>query len=341
MKGMKNLRKLFAFALVVAVVLGWGHYSASSAAAAPLKMTAVCAGLPEGSPSGKALKVFAEKVAAYSNGTITVDPFFDADLGTLTACVEGMAQGTIDVVTTGTSYFSGYVPEIQVFELPYVFKSNEEARKTLDGVPGDEIRALFTPKGIVLLCYWESGLRHVTNSRAPIVTPEDMKGLKIRTVVSTTQQLTWKAFGALPMAIDMTEVYTALQQGTVDAQENTLAQIVSTKIYEAQKYLSLTNHAYTPMPFGISKMTWDRLDKSQKVAVERAAKEARDYQRELDDISDKDNVAFLKEKGIIVEENPDRNAFAALVQPVYDAFVKQAGNDKYLKMVQSFVAGLK
>ena len=168
-----------------------------------------------------------------------------------------------------------------------------------------------------------------------------MKGLKIRTVVSTTQQLTWKAFGALPMAIDMTEVYTALQQGTVDAQENTLAQIVSTKIYEAQKYLSLTNHAYTPMPFGISKMTWDSLDESQKIAVERAAKEARDYQRELDDISDKDNVAFLKEKGIIVEENPDRNAFAALVQPVYDAFVKQAGNDKYLKMVQSFVAGLK
>ena len=315
--------------------------AASSAFAAPVTLTAVCAGLPESSPSGKALKLFAEKVAEYSKGSLAVDTFFDADLGTLTACVEGMAQGTIDVVTTGTSYFSGYVPEIQVFELPSMFRTNEEARKTLDGAPGDAVRALFTPKGIVLLCYWESGLRHVSNSRNPIITPADMKGLKIRTVVSVTQQKTWEAFGALPMAIDMTETFTALQQGTVDAQENTLAQIVTTKMYEVQKYLSLTCHAYTPMPFGISKMTWDSLDDTQKAAVQKASEKARDYQRSLDDISDKENVQFLKDQGIIVEENPDKAAFAALVQPVYDVFIAQTGTDKYLKMVQSFVAGLR
>lgn len=310
-------------------------------AAEEVKLTAVCAGLPESSPSGQALKFFADKVKEYSQGSVQVDTFFDADLGTLTACVEGMTQGTIDIVTTGTSYFSGYVPEIQVFELPYVFYTNQEARATLDGKPGDDVRTLFEGKGIKLLCYWESGLRHVTNSRAPIVVPADMKGLKIRTVVSVTQQKTWEAFGALPMAIDMTETFTALQQGTVDAQENTLAQIVSAKMYEPQKYLSLTCHAYTPMPFGISMITWKSLDDSQKAAIQRAANEARDYQRSLDDVSDKESVEFLKQKGIIVEEHPDRAAFAALVQPVYDTFVAQIGSDKYLKEVQEFVAQLR
>lgn len=304
------------------------------------KLTAVCAGLPEASPSGKALKFFAEKVKEYSNGSLEIDPFFGAELGSLTACVEGMAQGTIDIVTTGTSYFSGYVPEIQVFELPYMFNSNEQARKTLDGTPGDIVKKLFTDKGIIMLCYWESGLRHVSNSRGNIVSPADMKGLKIRTVVSVTQQKTWESFGAIPMAIDMNEVFTALQQGTVDAQENTLAQIVSTKMYEVQKYLSLTGHAYTPMPFGISKMTWDKLDDKNKSAIQKASEEARDYQRQLDDESDKNNVQFLKDKGIIVEEKPDKAAFAALVEPVYGLFVQQTKSDKYLEMVKDFVKKL-
>lgn len=270
-----------------------------------------------------------------------MDTFFGSELGSLTAAVESMTQGTIDIVTTGTSYFSGYVPEVQVFELPYIFDSNEEARITLDSEPGDKIRELFTDKGIELLCYWESGLRHVSNSRGPIVTPDDMKGLKIRTVVSASQQKTWESFGAIPMAIDMNEVFTALQQGTVDAQENTLAQIVSTKMYEVQKYLSLTDHAYTPMPFGISKMTWDKLNDMQKEAVQRAAEEARDLQRELDDESDIENVQFLKDQGIIVEENPDKKAFADLTKPVYDLFTEQVGSDEYLNMVQDFVKDLR
>ena len=331
---MKKFSKLFVTLAAVAAL-------ASASLAADMTLTAVVAGLPESSPSGKALKVFAQKVEEYSKGSLKVDTFFDADLGTLVACVEGMAQGTIDVVSTGTSYFSGYVPEIQVFELPFMFNSNEEARKTLDGAPGDEVRKLFTDKGIILLCYWESGLRHVTNSRNPIVKPSDMNGLKIRTVVSVTQQETWKAFGALPMAIDMTETFTALQQGTVDAQENTLAQIVTTKMYEVQKYLSLTGHAYTPMPFGISRQTWEQLNDEQKAAVQKASEEARDYQRSLDDISDRENVQFFKDKGIIVEENPDKAAFAALSGPVYDIFIKQVCTDKYFNMVRDFVAGLR
>lgn len=339
---MKNInKKLVVLLMCFAVLINAVGCSKSNNSGEAIKLRAVCAGLPEESPSGIALKEFAKLVKEYSNGSVEIDTFFGAELGSLTAAVESMTQGTIDIVTTGTSYFSGYVPEIQVFELPYVFDSNEEARKTLDSEPGDKVREMFTDKGIVLLCYWESGLRHVSNSKRPIITPDDMKGIKIRTVVSTTQQKTWESFGAIPMAIDMNETFTALQQGTVDAQENTLAQIVSTKMYEVQKYLSLTDHAYTPMPFGISKITWDKLNNDQKNAIQKASEEARDLQRSLDDKSDKDNVQFLKDKGIIVEENPDKEAFAVLAKPVYDLFVEQTGSDKYLNMVFDFVKDLR
>lgn len=341
MKSFKNKWILLAVCLLFVMTVSGCSKSTSNKGEGVVKLRAVCAGLPEQSPSGEALKEFAKLANEYSNGTVEVDTFFGSELGSLTAAVESMTQGTIDIVTTGTSYFSGYVPQIQVFELPYIFDSNEEARKTLDSEPGDKIKELFPEKGIQLLCYWESGLRHVSNNRGPIVTPEDMKGLKIRTVVSTTQQKTWESFGAIPMAIDMNEVFTALQQGTVDAQENTLAQIVSTKMYEVQKYLSLTDHAYTPMPFCISKMTWDKLSDDQKDAVQRAAEEARDLQRKLDDKSDMENVEFLKEKGVIVEENPDKKAFSELTQPVYDLFVEQTGTDEYLKMVMDFVKTLR
>lgn len=103
----------------------------------------------------------------------------------------------IDIVSTGTSYFAGYVPAIQVFELPYVFASYDEAHQTLDNEPGKAIADLFESTDLKMLCYWESGMRHVTNSRNPIITPADMSGLKIRTVVSATQQATWEAFGAI------------------------------------------------------------------------------------------------------------------------------------------------
>lgn len=341
---MKSFNKRWALLLVISLLSTMVFAGCSKSNDGPegsVKLRAVCAGLPEQSPSGIALKEFAKLANEYSNGTVEVDTFFGSELGSLTAAVESMTQGTIDIVTTGTSYFSGYVPEVQVFELPYIFDSNEDARKTLDSEPGDKVKELFPEKGIVLLSYWESGLRHVSNNKAPIVTPEDMKGLKIRTVVSSTQQKTWESFGAIPMAIDMNETFTALQQGTVDAQENTLAQIVSTKMYEVQKYLSLTDHAYTPMPFGISKITWDKLNDSQKSAVQKAADEARDLQRSLDDKSDLENVQLLKDEGVIVEENPDKQAFSALSQPVYDLFVEQTGSDEYLNMVMDFVKTLK
>ena len=338
---MKKLISVFLILALTSVILAGCGSPGGANPQGPERLTAVVAGLPEHSPSGIALKRFAELVAEYSEGSLEIDTFFGQELGSLVAAVEGMTHGTIDIVSTGTSFFAGHVPEIQVFELPYIFATDEEARATLDGVPGDVIREMFIDHGIYLLCYWESGLRHVTNSRGPIMTPADMSGLTIRTVVSITQQRTWESFGALPMALDMGETFTALQQGTVDAQENTLAQIVALNMFEVQDYLSLTSHAYTPMPFGISMMTWDRLDDNQREAIRRASKEARDYQRELNSISDIENLQFLRDQGMTIEENPDRQSFASLVQPVFDLFIDQVGTDRYLNMVLDYVNSLR
>ena len=314
---------------------------ASASTDTPVTLTAIVAGLTEDSPSGNALRKFAELCNEYSGGSVTIDCFYNTELGSVASSVEGLSQGTIDICSTGTSYFAGFVPEIQVFELPYIFNSYDEAHKTLDAEPGQEIAALFEATPIKMLCYWESGMRHVTNSRNPIITPDDMSGLKIRTVVSETQQATWKAFGAIPMALDMGEVFTALQNHTVDAQENTLSSIISYKMQEVQTYLSLTNHAYTPMPFFINRDKWNSLSTAQQEAIQKASEEARDYARELNQEDEASILESLKEAGMQVEENPDSEAFAALCGPVYEIFTNAVGTDEYLTIVQDYVASLR
>ena len=304
-------------------------------------LTAIVAGLTEDSPSGVALKRFAELCSEYSGGSVTIDCFFNTELGSVAACVESAAQGTIDIVSTGTSYFAGYVPAIQVFELPYVFASYDEVHKTLDDEPGKKVAEMFDGSGLKMLCYWESGMRHVTNSRNPIITPADMSGLKIRTVVSATQQATWEAFGAIPMALDMGEVFTALQNHTVDAQENTLSSITTYKMQEVQKYLSLTYHSYTPMPFFINQAKWDTLSANQQSAIQKASEEARDYARQLNAEGEEACLETLRDAGMEIEENPDSGAFATLCDPVYKIFNDAMGSDECLKMVQDYVASLR
>lgn len=304
-------------------------------------LTAIVAGLTEDSPSGKALKEFAKLVEKYSNGSLKIDTFFNTELGSVVSCVDSCAQGTLDIVSTGTSYFSGYVPAIQVFELPFIFDTYDEAHKTLDDKPGQKVAELFNGSGLKLLCYWESGMRHVTSNKRQIKTVDDMKGQKIRTVVSATQQATWEAFGALPMALDMGEVFTALQNGTVDAQENTLSSISTYKMYEAQKYLSMTYHSYTPMPFIINEKVWNELSPEQQEAVQKASEEARDEARKLNAEGEAADLKLIADKGVEVEEHPDRESFKARVQPVYDIFNESINDDSLLKMVQDYVSGLR
>ncbi len=347
------MKKLAALFLAMTMVLsgcgsqsggntsGGGSSGETASSDKPVTLTAIVAGLTEDSPSGEALKKFAELCSEYSGGTVTVDCYFNTELGSVASCVDACKQGTIDIVSTGTSYFSGIVPDIQVFELPFLFDTYDEVHDALDNEPGDLLKDMFDGTGIKLLCYWESGMRHVTNSRGPINTPADMKGLKIRTVVSETQTATWEAFGAIPMALDMGEVFTALQQGTVDAQENALSSIASQKMYEVQDYLSMTYHSYTAMPFFVNQSSWDKLSADQQSAVQKASEESRDLERQLNADSEKVNLKLLEDNGVEVNYEPDRASFAALVGPVYELFTTRLGNDTALKTTQDYLASIR
>lgn len=308
----------------------------------PVNLTVVSAGNTKDNAISKGYDKFAELVEEYSNGNITADVYYGSEMGSLSACVDGVFQGTIDVCSCGPSYISGYVPAVQVFELPFLFNNAEEARATLDGEPGQYISSLFEGSGALLFTYFESGMRQLMNNRNPIVKPEDMAGLKIRIVPSKTQNATWEAFGAIPMAVDMTETFTALQNGTVDANENGMTTLASYKMWEVQDYLSVTNHSYTPITVMFNENSWASLTENQQKIVRQAFEDARDWQRELTDELTEDCYKQMEENGVEIEWEPDTEAFKALIDPaVYDIFNEIVGSSDVLDMTQSFVASLR
>ena len=318
--------------------------SASTPSDPAVTLTVVSAGNTKDNAISRGYDKFAELVKEYSGGSVTANVYYGSEMGSLSSCVDGVFQGTIDVCSCGPSYISGYVPEVQVFELPFLFDNAKEARQTLDGEPGQKIAAMFNGSGAMLISYFESGMRQLMNNKHAIKTPADMKGLKIRCVPSKTQTATWEAFGAIPMAIDMTETFTALQNGTVDANENGLTTLASYKMWEVQNFLSMSYHSYTPITVMMNEKTWNSLTAAQQEAVRKAFDDARDYQRQLTDDLTADCLKQMKDNNVEITEYEeiDRDAFKACVDPsVYDIFNGLVGQSDTLAMVQDFVQTLR
>ena len=182
---------------------------------------------------------YSELVAQRTKNKVKIDVYPSTQLGNERDMVEGLQLGTIDLVVTSTGPLGGFVPRIFVVDLPFLFRDREHAYKVLDGSIGRELLDAFSAKGIRGLAFWENGFRQMTNSVRPIEKPEDLKGIKIRTMENKVHLSAFRAFGASPTPMAWSEVYTALQQKTIDAQENPIAIIYFQKIYEVQKYLGL------------------------------------------------------------------------------------------------------
>jgi tripartite ATP-independent transporter DctP family solute receptor len=197
----------------------------------------------------------------------------------------------------------------------------------LDGPIGQELLQKFPPKGMVALAWGENGFRHMTNSKRPVNVPDDLKGLKMRTMENPIHIQAYKQFGILPTPMAFTEVFTALQQGTVDGQENPLSVITAAKLDQVQKNLSLTGHVYSPAVILINKGQWDRLSAADKQAFVDAAKEAVKANRARIDEDERKAVADLRAKGMAVVENVDKAKFQATLAPVYADFAKRFGQD--------------
>lgn len=265
-------------------------------------------GAAPGNPRHEAAVKFAEVLKAKTAGRLDVQVAPSAQLGDDAAMVTALRTGALDISANSQGALANAVPEYAAFGMPFLFGSLQQAWKVLDGPLGKELAERSAEKGLVVLGYWDNGIRHMSNSKRPLLKPEDLKGLKMRTPPDAVTVDIMQSLGAEAQQIKFAELYVALQQGVVDGQENPLMNIHASKLYEVQKYISLTGHKYEMTPFLMSKRSWDKLSEADRKAVMEAAAEATALQRKLSQESDDKLIADLKAKGIRVDA-VDKSAF--------------------------------
>lgn len=264
--------------------------------------------------------MLAEAVEKNSQGKMKIEVFPDGQLGGERDLAEGTRLGTVDMaVAAAGSVLPFWVPAFQTVEMPFLFRSRAHAYTTLDGGLGDELKGMAEKKGLKVLGFWEVGFRNMTNNRKPVVGPKDMQGLKIRVQQSKVYVEMMRSLGAIGTPIAFTELYSALQQGVVDGQENPIATIRSMNYFEVQKHLSLTFHTYTPGAVMISPKRWASLTTEEKGVLQKSVLEAAQRQRKAVADKEAEDLAFLKSKGMAVVEKPDTEAFQKATASVYQA----------------------
>lgn len=289
-----------------------------------------------GHPITTSLVHFGELLKDYSNGTLSVEVYSDGQLGNERDLVEGVSLGTMYMCLSSTGPVGSFAPKMDVLNLPYLFRDNEHAYRVLDGEIGAELSKDLLKSGIRNLSFWENGWRQLTNSKRVINTPADLKGLKIRVMESQIMVATLNAMGASAVPMGWSEVITSLQQGIIDGQENPIINNVYNGAYEVQRHLSLTRHFYNPSVLLINEKFYQGLSANQKAAVDRAATEARDYQRALGQKMEAESLANLTSKfGLKVNDKPDFSAFAAAVQPVYAQFADSLGGWELINKIKA------
>jgi TRAP-type transport system periplasmic protein len=278
----------------------------------------------QNSHQGVGIDTFAKEVETRTKGRIKVQPFYSGSLGGERESIEAVQLGTQELTFTSTGPVPNFVPEARILDVPFLFRDKAHARMVLDGAIGAEMLAKFEAKGFKALAWGENGIRHMTNSKRAVNAPEDLKGLKMRTMENPVHIAAYKGFGIVTTPMAFPEVFTALQQGTVDGQENPLSVIMAAKFDQVQKHLSLTGHVYSPAIFLMNKAAFDKLSAEDKAHFVEAAKVAVKANRARVDEDDAKGAAELKAKGMQVIE-VDKAKFVAALGPVNVEFEKQFG----------------
>ncbi len=279
----------------------------------------------QNSHQGVAIDVFAKEVEKGTNGRIKIQNFYSAALGSERESIEAVQLGTQELTFTSTGPVPNFVPETRILDIPFLFRDKNHARAVLDGPIGQDLLKTFDAKGMKALAWGENGVRHMTNSKRAVNSPDDLKGLKMRTMENPVHVAAYKGFGIVTTPMAFAEVFTALQQGTVDGQENPLSVIMAAKFDQVQKHLTLTGHVYSPCVMLMSKAAYDKLSPADQQVFLNAAKEAVKANRARVDEDDAKGVAELRSKGMSVVENVDKARFQAALAPVYAQFESQFG----------------
>jgi tripartite ATP-independent transporter DctP family solute receptor len=279
----------------------------------------------QNSHQGVAIDTFAKEVEQRTGGRYKVQTFYNGALGGERESIEAVQLGTQELAFSSSGPVPNFVPETKILDVPFLFRDKAHARAVLDGPIGNELLAKFDSKGFKALAWAENGFRHMTNSKRPINSPDDTKGLKIRTMENPVHIQAYKALGIITTPMAFPEVFTALQQGTVDGQENPLPVITSAKFDQVQKHLSLTGHVYSPCILVMNKAAYDKLSAEDKTAFVQAAQAATKANRARVDQDDANGVAELRAKGMQVVENVDKAKFVAALTKTNADFEKQFG----------------
>lgn len=270
-------------------------------------------------------KAFAETMAELSGGTITINLKPAGALGGERDVIEGLQIGTVDLAISSTGPIGNFVPDVYALDFPFLFAGYDQAHAVLDGPIGQGLLDEFQEHELVGLAWGENGFRNVTNNILPINTPGDLEGLKLRTMENRVHIAAFEAAGASPTPMSWTEVLTSLAQGTIDGQENPIPVLVANNMWEIQKYVTLTQHVYSPAVVVMSKGRWDGLTEEQQGWFVAAGQAAAAATRATVAENEANGVALLRENGMEVIETVDKAAFAAAVQPAYAQFAEEMG----------------
>ena len=276
---------------------------------------------------------FAELVKQYSNGTITVDVFPASQIASGAKAIEFVQMGTLDIALESTMAFSNFVPEIGVLDMPFLFSSKEEAFKVLDGEVGKKLEEIAETHGFKIIGWWDNGFRSITSTKGSVAKPADLAGLKIRTPESAVFLTTFRTLGAIPTPMAVSEVFSSLQLGTVDASENSDSNNIMNKYTEVCPYYSVTKHIYTAEPMIMDKDGFDSFSPEEQAAILKAGKEAGDFQRAESLKLDATNMETIKASGVTFNIVDDVSEFQAACQPVYKEFEGKYG--ALLKMIEA------
>ena len=275
---------------------------------------------------------FEELVEERTEGKVNIEIFPNASLGDERTLLEGMQIGTVDMGVITNGPVANFVEEMAVFELPFLFPSPEAAYSVLDGPIGQELLDKLADVNLKGLAYAERGFRNLTNSERAVNSPEDLDGLRIRVMENPVYTDTFRELGANAIPMAWTEALTAMQQGTIDGQENPVNVIHSFKLDETQNYMTLSRHTYAPAIFVMGMPAWNQLPEAAQAVLEEAAQEAAEHERQVNAEMEAEQLQALRDAGMEINDTPDMEAFQSAVAPVYEKYGEQFGD--YLPRIQ-------
>ncbi|WP_454019624.1 TRAP transporter substrate-binding protein [Azospirillum sp. Marseille-Q6669] len=316
-----------AFGLIAAAGMG----AAPAQAQSTIRIPHCCAA---GSHFDIGAKRFAELLAEKTGGKLKGEVFPGGQLGQETEVIQNVQTGTIEATMIGHDPLAQFAPETTILSMPYLFQSHDQALKLLDGKLGEELAAALKKKGLKVLAWGNNGARVYTNSKRAIEKPEDLKGLKIRSPQSPVNLAVTNAFGGIPVAMPYGEVYTALQQGTIDGQENAVINIYPARLYEVQKHMSMTDHLLSFTVLVMNDRLFNSLPAEQQKAVQSAATEAMAFQRDHAAKLSDELTRKMADQGVTVTR-PDLALFRKEAKVIHETYVGKAFSRELYDLVQN------